>query len=748
MQSYPSPSAVAADSSNPFYSTSSSQQQSGLTNPDDLQLAARLSRGLAPMMNTGTGGGLPDGQEQVGQSNVNHQYDHSNQPHVTDLRSPNESIDHMGMQYGTPDGSMAPRKRSKVSRACDECRRKKIRCDATGEEEDAICSSCKRVGTRCQFSRVPMKRGPSKGYIKELADRLHTLEGVMQANDVPIAQFLPQHDNPSQQRRGSEEFSPAPHMDSMTRKRTFSATSGDLPSPYQPHRPHAGWVSQEPPRHLPHPSSSFSTPQPAPTAHMFRDPNYSPSSLQQVAQWKNPPESLRRQSSSFESMLQGAEHGSGEYTAEWDDSIVDGYYNLIHPTFPLLSSSKAHLSSQIGDCTSPLKEAFYEALHAAVRSFSPSNTVPPKQRSTKRAVQLITASQVESPSARTITTNLVHLQTMLLMAIEASNRGPPSAEAPGSALQSVWLGSAVGLAYSMKLHIGKAASDYDTDAESEEKLSRRIWWSLVIMDRWHASSSSSPLLVPESSAILYPADLAVLGDAVYHLARLSIVLGHFSAIDLVPNDLPALALPPVPILGMLMRGELERCRETLPSLLLTSSNAPLIHLTYWILSIQMLLRLPESEATEILAPAMKIVAELTQRPTFMSPLTHHATALAASTLIELMKYEPTREQADSSLKTLFEGLTVASGWDAAVKEMVLKKRHSSAGNPDPSIGKHSLLAAQGLQHLADLATATKEGAATEESRNEGELAGSDSTAVEPFRGLRAILKHGYLTSLT
>lgn len=86
----------------------------------------------------------------------------------------------------------ARRKRSKVSRACDECRRKKVsirdthttgstscfaimpayltqfesyqvRCDATSESGVETCSNCRRLGVACQFSRVPMKRGPSKG---------------------------------------------------------------------------------------------------------------------------------------------------------------------------------------------------------------------------------------------------------------------------------------------------------------------------------------------------------------------------------------------------------------------------------------------------------------------------------------------------------------------------------------------------------------------------------------------------------
>ncbi|KAI5778083.1 hypothetical protein EDC01DRAFT_675391 [Geopyxis carbonaria] len=72
----------------------------------------------------------------------------------------NQEQQNMDALSGDPT---APRKRSKVSRACDECRRKKIRCDATSESGIEQCSSCKRVGSKCSFSRVPMKRGPSKG---------------------------------------------------------------------------------------------------------------------------------------------------------------------------------------------------------------------------------------------------------------------------------------------------------------------------------------------------------------------------------------------------------------------------------------------------------------------------------------------------------------------------------------------------------------------------------------------------------
>jgi Fungal Zn(2)-Cys(6) binuclear cluster domain len=112
---------------------------------------------------------MSESQDQRAQSqaSINHHYDHQQDPHAqaSHVQGRQDSVDQMVGQYGTPDGSMMPRKRSKVSRACDECRRKKIRCDATGEAAEESCTSCKRVGTTCQFSRVPMKRGPSKGYI-------------------------------------------------------------------------------------------------------------------------------------------------------------------------------------------------------------------------------------------------------------------------------------------------------------------------------------------------------------------------------------------------------------------------------------------------------------------------------------------------------------------------------------------------------------------------------------------------------
>lgn len=165
----------------------------------------------------------------------------------------------------------------------------------------------------------------------------------------------------------------------------------------------------------------------------------------------------------------------------------------------------------------PVGDAFYEALSAAVRSF-PSSSTRVEQQSTPKATQLIMASQYENVSARSFSTDLVYLQIMILLAIAAENQatirgqvGPPLA---------FWLASAIGFAYRLKLHTNKKPEMLpENDTDAEDKLARRIWWSLVIMDKWHAAGTASPAHIPEECIVMYDEDQALLGGEVYNLAR-------------------------------------------------------------------------------------------------------------------------------------------------------------------------------------------------------------------------------------
>ena len=363
---------------------------------------------------------------------------------------------------------------------------------------------------------------------------MNTLEGAIhgQGGDMMPQYLTPQDSQP--QHRPSEEFSPPPQGETP-RKRTYSAVSGgEFGSPFMAQRQSNSWGQQDPPKNMVHSGHMFNSSQAAPTGQMFREATYSPNGLQSQPTWRQPPaEVTRPQSNVYEGISHDPNYN--DRMSESNEAIFEGYvywnltvdsmlisvryYGTIHATYPILATTRAKMLARLVGCPATLREAFYEALHAAVRSY-PSSTVyssdPPSPR---KAAQLVTLSEVERPSAQSFASSIIYLQTMLLLATEAQNR-PPSTSAHDIRSRSSWLGSAVGVAYSMKLHLKKPFDKLaENDPDSDEKLGRRIWWSLVIMNRWHASSTASPSLIPDSSVVVYPEDQALLGDDLYHLAR-------------------------------------------------------------------------------------------------------------------------------------------------------------------------------------------------------------------------------------
>ncbi|EDK45996.1 hypothetical protein LELG_04175 [Lodderomyces elongisporus NRRL YB-4239] len=85
------------------------------------------------------------------------------------------------ISHTDPRNADPPRKRSKISRACDACRKKKVKCNAefstTLNKVTKICNNCEKNVENCTFSRTPLKRGPSKGYTKDLEDRIDAING-------------------------------------------------------------------------------------------------------------------------------------------------------------------------------------------------------------------------------------------------------------------------------------------------------------------------------------------------------------------------------------------------------------------------------------------------------------------------------------------------------------------------------------------------------------------------------------------
>ncbi|KAF2260896.1 hypothetical protein CC78DRAFT_555348 [Lojkania enalia] len=81
-------------------------------------------------------------------------------------------------------------KRRRIARACDMCRKKKIKCDG----KMPACTHCQNYKTECIFTHVEKKRQPPKGakYIEGLENRLARMESLMRLSGV-----LPEDDDGS-----------------------------------------------------------------------------------------------------------------------------------------------------------------------------------------------------------------------------------------------------------------------------------------------------------------------------------------------------------------------------------------------------------------------------------------------------------------------------------------------------------------------------------------------------------------------
>lgn len=73
-------------------------------------------------------------------------------------------------------------KRRRIARACDMCRKKKIKCDGKLPE----CTHCANYHTQCVFTQVEKKRNPPKGakYIEGLENRLGRMESLLRLSGL------------------------------------------------------------------------------------------------------------------------------------------------------------------------------------------------------------------------------------------------------------------------------------------------------------------------------------------------------------------------------------------------------------------------------------------------------------------------------------------------------------------------------------------------------------------------------------
>lgn len=121
--------------------------------------------------------------------------------------------------------------RRRSSKACDQCRKSKCKCERAGDGE--ACKSCIMLGTPCTFLGPSRKRGPPKGYIDAIEARLHQTEallGVLLAVEAEHGERYGEADRPPQgNTAGLEDVLHTLRQDALAREilnRVDSSTYG------------------------------------------------------------------------------------------------------------------------------------------------------------------------------------------------------------------------------------------------------------------------------------------------------------------------------------------------------------------------------------------------------------------------------------------------------------------------------------------------------------------------------------------
>ncbi|KAF7542627.1 hypothetical protein G7Z17_g11417 [Cylindrodendrum hubeiense] len=596
-------------------------------NLEELQLAAQLGQGLA---------GTPIMPATDPNMNVEDPNLRSIMPHpepepqhtpsyVQETPTTDSMVQHsMSVPVGPPmppqyamDNSIPPRKRSKVSRACDECRRKKIK------------------------------------YIKELADRIHSIENKLE-NEGGLSQddldhlFVP--DRPRQNHVGGDDAS---------RKRPFSSISGEFTTPAPARQ--TPWGSEQ--RSI-QPSSAASDGYAAPFSTGSLAPQ--PSAIKPESTPSKPP------------------------VAAMDISMpdTDGVPDIDEDTL----HSKARVQELLAQCPSSVRTAFANAILAVTMS---SGDV-------KLASSLLNEWE-SSETPHSLAANIVHAQTLLLLVIEADWRSSPTLP--------FLLARAVALANSMKLW-RYTPMESASEPDSDDQLCVRVWWSLILMDRWHAAGTGKPAQIPDSSVVAPPGLENILGEVCFYLVRLSKLLNRVSHV--VSTLQPGSTTTEQPMAAILT-DYIENYREDLPAHIEPASH-PLVHLAYWHCKLLVALLTPGATPAETMWPTKELVNLLFAHTYLQSPLVNHFASLVAMSLAKLSKLESSREEATQLIKDIVE--KPGDVWDG------IRDKLSEQMRPTSSV---EAAASQGLQHLADLATA-----------HEGIAPGGDEIAFGPS------LASGYL----
>ncbi|KAK9761627.1 hypothetical protein K7432_013339 [Basidiobolus ranarum] len=346
-------------------------------------------------------------------------------------------------------------KKPRASRACDACRKKKVKCD----NEKPACSNCVSYGYECTYLEKQKKRGPQPSYPKALEDRLERLESVL-SNLAKRNTTLPSD--------VVDEFhSIEQSLADDSNEKSDDSVEDDF-----------GKLALEDPKYFSYVGSS--------SGFYLLDGGsfYKQGRLQNVLKLISEEPLFRQNPLSL---------GPGFPPLELREALLNYFFEYINCGFPIFPLGRLDKSLIVSD---DLSELLYNCILTIAAFHSPSGALFPSPE------EAFFASRVFQARAKNLLDRLISVpsiglvQALILLSLHPQNGW-------------MYLGMAIRLAQELGLH--RTLNSQKLDPLEREKR-KFLWWNCMLLDRGLSSFLGRPLAIQESdcntSLPLLPENLA------------------------------------------------------------------------------------------------------------------------------------------------------------------------------------------------------------------------------------------------
>ncbi|KAI8092547.1 fungal-specific transcription factor domain-containing protein [Halteromyces radiatus] len=419
-------------------------------------------------------------------------------------------------------------KRAKIRkpRACDLCRRKKIRCDYDPAYPELMCSSCRGYKKSCDFAETAKRRGPPKGYVEGLESRLQRMEqlllNVASSNNLSpeaVRQYINDNTDQIPMNEANKTNQDSDHLPSITKSTNQSSISS--PTSHSATKRLHG-IDETAASHDSHMKELLKNAKEGKYAYLgsssgvYMLNRLFPSNSKECSEETHNPQSVVRgneddvmvarfapKSSQLTMGPGGTSTQFAKTSSRWKlppkpvvDRLVQLYFTNMNTYLPIVDEEE-FMEKYQQDYDNVSKPLLLTICHVTIRMLPVDDSVAQEYNIDRAAMFHDLCHQLETNCELDfMEPHVESIQFLLLNSANADHWSPKSTD---------WLATSIAVKMAQDLGLHRSNAQWTLPPKFVEAR-KRLWWSAYIVDRWVCASLGRPLTVNDADCDLeYPA---------------------------------------------------------------------------------------------------------------------------------------------------------------------------------------------------------------------------------------------------